>query len=61
MVGACALQRTRVKGTMAFLELTRILPENKKVKWSVNPSNIIYVHEPLERRVEQLTISPAGS
>lgn len=32
---------------MAFVELTRILPENKKVKWYVNPSNIIYIQEPI--------------
>jgi len=32
---------------MTFVELTRILPESKKVKWSVNPNNIIYVQEPL--------------
>jgi len=30
---------------MAFMELTRILPENKTVKWSVNPNKIIYVQE----------------
>jgi hypothetical protein len=32
---------------MPFVELTRILPESKKVKWLVNPNNIIYVQEPL--------------
>ena len=30
---------------MAFVELTRILPENKKVKCSVNPNNVVYVQE----------------
>jgi hypothetical protein len=33
---------------MAFVELTRILPENRKVKWSANPSNIVYVQEPID-------------
>jgi len=33
---------------MAFVELTRILPENKKVKWSVNPNNVVYFQEPVE-------------
>ena len=27
---------------MAFMEFTRILSENKTVKWPVNPNNTIY-------------------
>jgi hypothetical protein len=34
-----------VRWPMAFVELTRILPENKKVKWSVNQNNIVYFQE----------------
>jgi hypothetical protein len=33
---------------MQFVELTRILPEDRKVKWSVNPSNIVYFQEPID-------------
>ena len=33
---------------MPFVELTRILPNSKKVKWSVNPNNIVYVQQPVE-------------
>jgi hypothetical protein len=33
---------------MAFVELTRILPEAKKVKCSLNASNIVYFQAPLE-------------
>ena len=33
---------------MAFVELTRILPNNEKVKWSVNPNNVIYFEEPVD-------------
>jgi len=33
---------------MAFIELTRILPEAKKVKCSLNPSNIVYFQQPLD-------------
>jgi len=33
---------------MAFVELTRILPQNKKVKWSANPNNVVYFQEPVE-------------
>jgi hypothetical protein len=33
---------------MAFVELTRILPKNKKVKWSVDPNNVVYFQEPVD-------------
>jgi len=33
---------------MAFVEFTRILPENEKVKCSVNPSNVVYIQEPIQ-------------
>ena len=33
---------------MPFVELTRILPESKKAKWSVNPNNIVYIQQPIE-------------
>ncbi len=33
---------------MAFVEFTRILPKNKKAKWSVNPNNVIYFQEPVD-------------
>jgi len=32
---------------MGFVELTRILPEHKKVKCSVKQSNIVYSQEPI--------------
>jgi hypothetical protein len=33
---------------MAFIELTRLLPESKKAKWTVNTSNIVYFQEPTD-------------
>jgi hypothetical protein len=33
---------------MALVELTRILPKNKKVKCSVNPNNVVYVQEAVD-------------
>jgi hypothetical protein len=33
---------------MGYVEFTRVLPENREVKCSVNPSNIVYFQEPTE-------------
>lgn len=45
---------------MAFLELTRILPENRKVKWSVNPSNIISIQEPIDQTMGCILVDTSG-
>jgi hypothetical protein len=45
---------------MAFVELTRILPGNKTVKWSVNQSNVVYLQEPLEAEVGCTLVDVAG-
>ena len=48
---------------MAFVELTRILPRDKRVKWSVNPNNVIYFQEPVEEdpQVGCTLVSAAGT
>jgi|HubBroStandDraft_6_1064221.scaffolds.fasta_scaffold3000639_1 hypothetical protein len=33
---------------MAFIELTRILPDAKKVKCSLNAANIVYFQQPVD-------------
>jgi hypothetical protein len=33
---------------MAFIELTRILPEARQTKCSVNANNIVYFQEPID-------------
>lgn len=33
---------------MAFVELTQILPDNKNVKCSINPNNVVYVRQAVD-------------
>ncbi len=37
---------------MAFIEFTRILPKNRKVKWSVNPNNVVHFQEPIDNDLQ---------
>lgn len=37
---------------MTFVELTRILPKNRNVKCLVNPSNVVYFHEPVDSELQ---------
>ena len=46
---------------MAFVELTRILPKNKTVAWSVNPNNIIYFQESIDAEVGCTLVDVAGT
>jgi hypothetical protein len=46
---------------MAFVELTRILPENKTVKWSVNTNNIVYFQESIDTKAGCNLIDVAGA
>jgi hypothetical protein len=46
---------------MAFVELTRILPKNKTVKWSVNQNNIIYFQESIDTEVGCTLVDVAGT
>jgi hypothetical protein len=48
---------------MAFIELTRILPESKQVKWSVNQNNIVYFQESTaaEAKVGCTLVDTAGT
>jgi hypothetical protein len=46
---------------MAFVELTRILPENKTVKWSVNQNNVIYFQESIDTRVGCTLVDVSGT
>jgi len=47
---------------MMFIELTRILPKNRTVKWSFNPANIIYLQESTDpdKKIGCTLVSVAG-
>ena len=45
---------------MTLVELTRILPENRKVKWSINPSNVVYIQEPIEDKIGCTLVDVTG-
>jgi len=53
---------TRRQGQMTFIELTRILPKNRTVKWSFNPANIIYLQESTDpdKKIGCILVSVAG-